>query len=362
MLDPNQSTYFQAQGSPATAPWRYGLVTTTAENPLQALRQGTILKPTGMMPILAGQPTTVAHPTGTKIAENTFVNHILPMKIDPETGYPEKVAGADMVTVERILEGEYPMLNAAEVSDTDLTLTFGITPITQDHFSALEVFTAVVRETETIPLTPPEVRKVVVTHSGVTLLPERLYAPDWDPKEMSTFFGKPYATASEALTAFKHHFTHIPGNSSTMYRALSTALPGEARETWFKLTDQHPSIGKAVKQMATMYMVKKTVQESARDLHALTWDGKSSFTHFMAQWEILYYETHGNGVNPHMEKPEVKEAAKQQTILTNVTGDLRAQLDEAMWRDRARGRIWNSADMVRWSNVKEFAYRWIALA
>ena len=174
MLDPNQSTYFQAQGSPATAPWRYGLVTTTAENPLQALRQGTILKPTGMMPILAGQPTTVAHPTGTKIAENTFVNHILPMKIDPETGYPEKVAGADMVTVERILEGEYPMLNAAEVSDTELTLTFGITPITQDHFSALEVFTAVVRETETIPLTPPEVRKVVVTHSGVTLLPERL--------------------------------------------------------------------------------------------------------------------------------------------------------------------------------------------
>ena len=180
-------------------------------------------------------------------------------------------------------------------------------------------------------------------------------APDWDPKEMSTFFGKPYATASEALTAFKHHFTHIPGNSSTIYRALSTALPGEARETWFKLTDQHPSIGKAVKQMATMYMVKKTVQESARDLHALTWDGKSSFTHFMAQWEILYYETHGNGVNPHMEKPEVKEAAKQQTILTNVTGDLRAQLDEAMWRDRARGRIWNSADMVRWIHAKNIS-------
>ena len=79
-----------------------------------------------------------------------------------------------MVTVERILEGEYPMLNAAEVTDTELMDIFGITPITQDHFSALEVFTAVMRETETIPLTPPEVRKAVVTHSGVTLLPERL--------------------------------------------------------------------------------------------------------------------------------------------------------------------------------------------
>lgn len=176
MLDPNLSTHAQVTESPRTVPRRYGLVTTTTEDALQALRSGTILKPTGMMPIITGPPTTVAQPTETKIAENTFVNHILPMRIDPESGYPEKVAGSEAVSVQRVLSGESPTGNAADITDSELMDIFGIKPIKQDHFSVLEAFTTVVRETETIPLTPPDVRKALVTHSGITFLPERLCA------------------------------------------------------------------------------------------------------------------------------------------------------------------------------------------
>ena len=174
--------------------------------------------------------------------------------------------------------------------------------------------------------------------------------PNWDSKEMKTFFGKQCATANEALTAFKHHFTRIPGNSETMYKALATALPGEARETWYKLTAQHSSIHQAVKQMASMYMVKKTAQESARELQAHKWDTETSFRNFMAKWEILYFEAHGNGVNPHMERPTVKESNKQQVIMSNLPENMRNKLDEAIWNDRATGRIWNSTDMVKWVN------------
>ena len=174
MKDPNQGTHFMARSSPEDTPTRYGLVTTTAESPLQVLRQGSLLKPTGMMPIIAGEASPPVHPQAVRIAGNEFINHILPMKIDQESGFPRKVAGETIVSVQRVLAGESPTGNADDITDQELMDIFGITPIKQDHFSVLEAFATVVRDTETLPLTPPEARKAIITHSGITLLSERL--------------------------------------------------------------------------------------------------------------------------------------------------------------------------------------------
>ena len=172
----------------------------------------------------------------------------------------------------------------------------------------------------------------------------------WHYKELQANFTKTFATPHDALTTIKHLFTKYPAPTVTMDKAVTMALTGEALETWLKLSDRmrfYP----AFKQIAMIYMNKKSVQQCAQDLLAHRWDGTTDFKKHMAQWEVLYYDSFA--LSPFSDSPAIREKTKQNAILSSLTSSMALKLNQEIVTHRLRGQIWNSSDMIQWISEQQ---------
>ena len=98
--------------------------------------------------------------------------------------------------------------------------------------------------------------------------------PEWTQKELQNAFSVEFKNTHVALTAIKHHFTRRPAPEASMEQAITMAIKDEALLTWFQLSDHYPKFYPALKQLAMMYMEKKTAQQAVKELVQHKWDGK----------------------------------------------------------------------------------------
>ena len=169
---------------------------------------------------------------------------------------------------------------------------------------------------------------------------------EWTQRELQNAFAVEFKNTHVALTAIKHHFTKRPAPESSMEQAITMALKDEALVTWFDLCDHYPKFHVALKQLALMYMDKKTAQQAVKELVHHRWDGKQDFKKYMAHWELKMYTSNIPGV--HAESPQLREQRRQQAIQSALSPKMAVKLTQEMLHNQIQGKIWNSNDMVKW--------------
>ena len=144
-----------------------------SENPYRTMAEGNIVKIHRCLPTIAGKVQEVASqsPYDSVVLHNTIQNLSLPHRPTTASGYPKLIAGNKPFAMNEALEFLSPENPMGESVFRDY---FGIRKVEMQDMTVLQAFMALAKTTSTTPITPPEAHKVLITFSGLTVIPRHL--------------------------------------------------------------------------------------------------------------------------------------------------------------------------------------------
>ena len=144
-----------------------------SENPFRTLADGNLVKIHRCLPTITGKVQEVASqsPYDSVILSNSIQNLSLPHRPTTATGYPELIAGNKPVLMREALTFLCPEDHMNEAVFRDY---LGIKRVEMHDMTVLQAFTALAKTTTTAPITSPEAHKVLITFSGLTVIPRHL--------------------------------------------------------------------------------------------------------------------------------------------------------------------------------------------